>query len=117
MTQPTPFMPERRRSDSRYAALYTILERVQRAPEYLTADGLDKEAMSASRHWDPWERTMVKAALALFDEGCIKELREERVRLPDLMRDLDDGNLSIVLQAITIARGWRKARPSVPVRE
>lgn len=65
MTQPAPCMPEHRWSDSQYAALYTIVERVQRAHECLTVDGLDKEAMlSASRQWDPWERTMVKAALA-----------------------------------------------------
>jgi len=118
MTYPTPHMPEHRWSDSQYGALYTILERVPQAHPFLTDEGLDKEALlSASRYWDPWERTMVKAALALFDEYCIKKSGEDHVRLPDLVRDLDDGNLSAVLEAITIARGWRKARRSVPVGE
>jgi hypothetical protein len=117
MNAETPWMPDHRWRDSQYGALYTILERVHRSHPFLTERGLDKERLlAASQRWEPWERTMVKAALALFDEYCIEELGESHVQLPELMRDLDDSNLGIVLRAITVARGWRKARLAVPPR-
>ena len=60
---------------------------------------IDFEAM-LDNSWSHGERVMISAAYDLFNAG-------ERVALDELVSTLDDFNLQLVLDAISIRRGWR----------
>ena len=58
------------------------------------------EMLAAAGAWSHGETLMIRAANDLYNG-------DETVGLDELVSTLDDGNLRIVLDAISIRRGWR----------